>query len=69
MQTVEEILCKDLPEQFCKCLKYAKELEYDEKPDYKRMRHEFKLLYMDSCDNHHEQFRFDWQPPAVIAHH
>ena len=60
IQTVEEILCKELPgmvfiihylllDPFCKFLKYAKDLEYDEKPDYKRLRHEFRVLYMDKC--------------------
>jgi hypothetical protein len=61
---VEEILCKDLPVQFCKFLKYAKELEYDEKPDSRRMRHEFKVLFMESCCGTGEMtehnFRFDW---------
>jgi len=36
-------------DQFCKFLKYAKDLEYDEKPDYKRLRHEFRVLFMDQC--------------------
>lgn len=60
MSTVEEILCKELPEPFCKFLKYAKELEYDEKPDYKRMRHEFRVLFMDVCGEHNDSFTYDW---------
>ena len=63
MQTVEEILCKDLPEPFCKFLKYAKELEYDEKPDYKRLRHEFRVLFMDKYvpTSPNTPFKYDWQ--------
>ncbi len=42
-------------------MKYAKELEYEEKPDYKRLRHEFRVLYMESCNVKNETFLFDWQ--------
>ena len=69
MSTVEEILCRELPgkfqtsifmiEPFCKFLKYSKELEYDEKPDYKRLRHEFRMLFMDIY-NHNDSFSYDW---------
>jgi hypothetical protein len=30
-----EILCKDMPECFCKILDYVKLLKFEEKPDYK----------------------------------
>ena len=70
MQTVEEILCKDLPEQFCKFLKYVKELEYEEKPDYKRLRHEFRVLFMDKYvpPTPNVTFKYDWQlvPEGVV---
>lgn len=46
-------------EPFCKFLKYAKELEYDEKPDYKRLRHEFRMLFMDIFA-HNDSFYYDW---------
>jgi hypothetical protein len=45
-------------------LKYAKELEYDEKPDYKRLRHEFRVIFMDICGDKlgtHQTFHYDWQ--------
>lgn len=49
-------------DQLCKFLKYAKELEYDEKPDYKRLRHEFRVLFMDKCASSLEgnTFLYDW---------
>ena len=34
ISTVDEILGKDLPIQFCEFLKYSKQLHYDEMPDY-----------------------------------
>jgi len=70
MQTVEEILCKDLPESIFKFLKYAKELEYDEKPDYKRLRHEFRVLFMDKYvpPSPNAPFKYDWHlcPPGSV---
>ncbi|CDW86085.1 serine threonine protein kinase [Stylonychia lemnae] len=60
MLTIDEILCKELPEQFCRFLKYVKDLEYDEKPDYKRLRLEFKVLLMDTF-NQNDSFQYDWQ--------
>lgn len=47
-------------EPFCKFLKYSKELDYDEKPDYKRLRLEFKVLLMDTF-NQNDSFQYDWQ--------
>ena len=46
-------------EQFSKFLRTVKELEYDEKPDYRRIRHEFRVLYMDNYGDDHSLF--DWQ--------
>ena len=37
-----DILCKDLPEEFANLLKYARELEFEEKPDYKSIQLLFK---------------------------
>eukprot|EP00347_Sterkiella_histriomuscorum_P000627 403375115 len=64
MLTIDEILCKELPEQFCRFLKYVKDLEYDEKPDYKRLRLEFKVLMMDTF-NQNDTFVYDWQVKKI----
>ena len=37
-----EQLCKDLPEEFVNLLKYARELDFEERPDYKSMKSMFK---------------------------
>ncbi len=41
-------------------MKYVKELDYDEKPDYKRLKLEFKMLMMDTF-NSNDSFVYDWQ--------
>ncbi len=46
-------------EPFCKFLKYSKELDYDEKPDYKRFKMDFKMLMMETFP-HAEPFLYDW---------
>ena len=37
-----EILCSNLPEEFIKLLKYPKKLEFEEEPDYQRIKLMFK---------------------------
>ena len=53
-----EQLCENLPWEFPKLLKYARELEFEEKPDYKNIKLMFKS-YLDS-NNIVMDFEFDW---------
>ena len=53
-----EQLCENLPWEFPKLLKYARELDFEEKPDYKSIKQMFKN-YLDS-NNIEMDFVFDW---------
>ena len=60
MEYVEEFICKDAPQIFCKMLKHAKELKFEEKPDYKRYIYEMKQLRAESGERN---TLFDWEVP------
>ncbi len=50
-QTNEDILCRDLPEAFSRFLRSVKLLEYEEKPDYKKYREDFRALWSSFSQN------------------
>ena len=53
-----EQLCENLPWEFGKLLTYARELEFEEKPDYKTIRQMFKN-YLDN-NNLKLDYIYDW---------
>jgi len=57
-ETSIEVLCKNLPEEFCEYMKYCRLLEFEEKPDYKYLRSLFRGIFR----KHHfvNDGHFDW---------
>ena len=54
----DEILCKNLPKAFCDYIKYVKNLNFEEDPDYNYLRSLFlNLLISYNCLNNHQ---FTW---------
>ena len=54
-----EKLCEGLPEEFPTLLKYARKLDFDEKPDYKNIKIMFKQLII--SNNQIVDWKFDWE--------
>ena len=54
-----EKLCIGLPEEFPTLLKYARKLDFDEKPDYKNIKIMFKQLIQSK--NLKIDWKFDWE--------
>ena len=53
-----EKLCDGLPEEFPTLLKYARKLDFEEKPDYKNIKIMFKQLIISM--NQKMDWKFDW---------
>ena len=51
-------LCEGLPEEFPTLLKYARKLDFEEKPDYKNIKYMFKQLI--SANKQQMDWKFDW---------
>ena len=51
-------LCEGLPEEFPTLLKYARKLDFEEKPDYKNIKIMFKKLI--SANKQQMDWKFDW---------
>ena len=60
-----EKLCEGLPEEFPKLLNYARKLEFEQKPDYKKIKNMFK----DYLENNgiEMDFVFDWDIDNRLA--
>ena len=54
-----EKLCDGLPEEFPTLLKYARKLDFEEKPDYKNIKIMFKQLIISM--NQEMDWKFDWE--------
>lgn len=53
----EEVLCANMPKEFCVFLKYVRTLDFDEKPHYTALRNMFqRLAHSLDCSTH--QFEF-----------
>ena len=53
-----DILCKELPKEFVNLLKYSRELEFEEKPDYKDIKLMFKNYIVKNGGS--LNWEFDW---------
>ena len=58
-----EQLCKDLPEEFVNLLKYARELDFEERPGYKSMKSMFKNHIIKSGGT--MNWEFDWDKAKI----
>jgi serine/threonine protein kinase len=58
-----EKLCKDLPNEFANLLNYARELEFEEEPNYKSIKNMFKNEIKKSGDS--VIWEFDWEKPKI----
>ena len=58
-----DILCKDLPEEFANLLKYSRELEFEEKPDYKNIKLLFKNYIVKNGGS--MDWEFEWEKIKV----
>ena len=58
-----DILCKELPEEFCNLLKYSRELEFEEKPEDK----DIKLMFKNFIVNNGGilNMEFDWDKNKI----
>ena len=60
---IPEKLCDGLPEEFPTLLKYARKLDFDEKPDYKNIKIMFKQLIISM--NQEMDWKFDWEKKKI----
>jgi len=51
-----EKLCENLPECFCKYLKYCKNLKFDEEPDYEYM----KNIFLETAERYKIKLIYEW---------
>ena len=58
-----DILCKDLPKEFEYLLKYSRELEFEDRPDYKNIKSMFKKHIEKNGGT--MNMEFDWDKPKV----
>lgn len=58
ISTPIEILCKDFPAEFSMYIKYCRDLEFDQDPDYDYLRQLFRTLYHNQGYTHDSLF--DW---------
>ena len=58
-----EQLCKDLPEEFVNLLKYSRNLEFEENPDYKSIKAMFKEHIVKNGGT--MNFEFDWDKAKI----
>ena len=58
-----EQLCKDLPDEFVKLLKYSRNLEFEENPDYKSIKLMFKNHIIKNGDI--MNFEYDWDKAKI----
>ena len=58
-QYTPEKLCEGLPEEFPTLLKYARKLDFYEKPDYKNIKIMFKQLII--SNNEQMDWKYDWE--------
>ena len=57
-------LCKDLPEEFVNLLNYSRDLEFEEKPDYKSIKLTFKTFIVKNGGV--LNWEFDWDKPHKV---
>ena len=57
-------LCKDLPEEFVNLLNYARELDFEQKPDYKNIKMTFKNYIVSNGGV--LNWEFDWDKPCKV---
>lgn len=57
-------LCKDLPKEFMKYIKYCRELKFDEKPNYAYLRSLFIALF--KHNNYELDYVYDWNVMAKM---
>ncbi|KAF8650143.1 hypothetical protein AX16_005378 [Volvariella volvacea WC 439] len=65
MNASPEDLCRGLPEEFEEFLRYCRRLKFQETPDYKHWREQFRLLALD-C-GFPDSDEFIWPPPPLPA--
>lgn len=58
MSTPIDVLCKGYPPEFAKYLNYCRSLKFDETPDYKFLRENFRILFRTL--NFVFDYVFDW---------
>ena len=61
---IPEKLCEGLPEEFPTLLKYARKLDFEEKPDYKNIKIMFKQLII--ANNEQMDWIYDWEKKDEI---
>ncbi|EDV27081.1 uncharacterized protein TRIADDRAFT_22371 [Trichoplax adhaerens] len=59
-----EVLCENYPEEFASYLRYARRLDFFEKPDYDHLRNLFKELYKKR--GYGDETKFDWSGKNVV---
>lgn len=60
MATPENILCKNLPQEFFDVMVYVRGLEFEEKPNYEMIRGKFKNVLNRLHTNKKEEIVTDW---------
>ena len=58
MATPAEVLCRNLPSEFCQVLSYTKSLRFEDKPDYAFMRKLCRELFVRMGYSY--DYAFDW---------
>ena len=53
-------LCSGLPEGYSKFLKYARDLQFEEKPDYEFLKNLLKVMFVNGSDNNVDLAKIDY---------
>ena len=53
-------LCSDLPEEYSKFLKYARDLQFEEKPDYDYLKNLLKTMFVNESENNVNLTKIDY---------
>lgn len=59
INTTDEELCKNLPDEFLEYMKYCKDLKFEETPDYALLKKKFQKLFFSK--NYDYDFIYDWK--------
>ncbi|KAI8377812.1 kinase-like domain-containing protein [Radiomyces spectabilis] len=60
-----DVLCKDMPREFVTYLTYARELDFEQKPDYAYLRGLFATAF--ARESYKHDLRFDWNLLKLVS--
>lgn len=65
LSTPLELLCKDIPSQFKELLAYSRDLEFEEEPDYEKIKGLFTQLMKN--ESYEMDYTYTWNLPGAAG--